>query len=182
MEVPAQKPSASKMDNQADQVVVARTYAGIGSQETPEPILLLMRRIAAKLYRQGWHLNSGGARGADMAFWHGYVNDAHGTGRGTIYRPEDATPEAIAHAAKYHPNWQRCNLKARKLHGRNSMIVLGPALNAPVKMIVCWTPGARVVGGTGQALRIAEAYDIPVRNLGKGETLKSIQHWLRRVA
>lgn len=44
------------------------------------------------------------------------------------------------------------------------MILLGRDLNDPVDFVVCWTPGAQAVGGTGQALRIAEAYGIKVYN------------------
>ena len=157
-----------------------KTYAGIGSRATPEPILILMRRIAAKLYRKGWHLRTGGAEGADVAFLHGYANDAGGRDRAVIFRPEDATPEAIAHAARYHPNWLACTEYAKRLHGRNSMVVLGEALNEPVQMIVCWTPDAKIVGGTGQALRIAADLGIPVRNLGDPVVLAKVVGWLER--
>jgi cell division GTPase FtsZ len=54
----------------------------------------------------------------------------------------------------------------RKLHARNAMIVLGKNLDDPVDFIICWTPGGTGSGGTGQALRIARAYGIPVYDLG----------------
>ena len=45
-------------------------------------------------------------------------------------------------------------------------IVLGadPDQPDPVDAVTCWTPGGRVVGGTATAMRIAEAYGIPVIN------------------
>jgi hypothetical protein len=39
-------------------------------------------------------------------------------------------------------------------------------LNDPVSFIVCYTPGGSGQGGTGQALRVARAYNIPVTDLG----------------
>lgn len=43
-------------------------YAGVGSRETPEDVLQLMRQFAIKLANLGWVLRSGGAPGADSAF------------------------------------------------------------------------------------------------------------------
>jgi hypothetical protein len=140
-------------------------YAGIGSRKTPKAVLSFMREVAVTMYCKGWHLRSGGAAGADMAFWHGYVDGAKGKNKGTIYRPEDATPEALAHAEKYHPNWGACSDYVKRLHARNSMILFGANLDEPVEAVICWTPNGAVTGGTGQALRIALANDIMVFNL-----------------
>lgn len=74
---------------------------------------------------------------------------------------------ALDLAAKFHPAWNRCSPAAKKLHARNGFIVLGPNLNDPVKLVVAWTPGGLGGGGTGQALRIAQAYGIPVVDLGQ---------------
>ena len=76
-------------------------YAGIGSRETPVPILVDMRSLAQDLAAGGWTLRTGGADGADIAFetghrsgggadalevylpWNGYngrsTTDEHGT-------------------------------------------------------------------------------------------------------
>ena len=43
-------------------------YAGIGSRATPGAVLENMTVIATWLARRGWHLNTGGAIGADTAF------------------------------------------------------------------------------------------------------------------
>lgn len=136
-------------------------YAGIGSRETPETVLNQMNRIAIMLQTDGWWLSSGGARGADTAF-------ERGAGvRRRIFKAQDATPDALALAKKYHPAWDRCTATARALHARNGMILLGPDLDDPVKFVVCWTPDGKATGGTGQALRIAAdpQYAIPVFNL-----------------
>ena len=141
------------------------TYAGIGSRRTPPDIQPLITQTAARLANAGWTLRSGGAIGADQAFEKG----ANGTKE--IYSPDDATPGAVEHATKFHPAWQKCSTTARLLHARNSMIILGPNLDSPVDLVICWTPSAQVVGGTGQALRIALAMGIRVCNLAIPEHL-----------
>ena len=68
--------------------------------------------------------------------------------------------------APLHPAWDRCSPTVRKLHARNAAVVLGNTLDRPVDAAVCWTMHGRVTGGTGTAIRIAEAHGIPVLNLG----------------
>ena len=141
---------------------MSKYYAGIGSRDTPVPIQQYMTFLAEALNGAGYTLRSGGARGADTAFESG-ADIAF-----EIFRPTDCTPEAEMMAASYHPNWRACKHWARKLHGRNCQIVLGrDVLNpVPVEFILCWTHDGRNVGGTAQALRMADALDIEVLNLG----------------
>jgi len=133
-------------------------YAGIGARSTPPDVLAQMKRIASRMERVGWILRSGGAQGADSAF-------ASGTNCKHIYKACHASKASIELASKFHPAWHRCNDFVRKLHGRNMIILLGPALNQPVEHVYCWTPGGDVAGGTGQALRAAAEFGIPVYNL-----------------
>lgn len=138
-------------------------YAGIGSRETPEPVLVYMRSFATGYAERGYVLRSGGARGADTAFEKGCDSV---DGPKEIYRPEDAKADAFKHAAQFHPNWYRLSQWAKALHARNSLIMLGPRLNDPVEIVVCWTPKGVKIDGTAQALRIAEEYHIEIVNLG----------------
>lgn len=154
-----------------------RVYGGIGSRETPDEVLARMRRISHYLMGLGYHLHSGGAKRADTAFAEGVPE-----GRKTIFIASDATPEALALAAEYHPAWERCSEYARRLHARNGFIVLGRDLKTPVEFIVCWTPGGKVTGGTGQALRIAEAYAIPVFNLWNASSYRDLYTHLKQAA
>lgn len=140
------------------------SYAGIGSRETPPDVLEYMEELAEGWAGLGILLRSGGARGADTAFEKG-CDKADGPKQ--IYRPEHATQASMRHAAAFHPNWHRCGIYAKKLHARNSLIVLGEDLNTPVDMVVCWTPKGVKIGGTAQALRIAEHFSIPIVNLGE---------------
>ena len=48
---------------------------------------------------------------------------------------------------------------------RNTFQVLGKNLVNPSKFILCWTPNGKITGGTGQALRIAEHFEIPIINM-----------------
>ena len=79
----------------------------------------------------------------------------------------DATKESMLHAAKFHPAWNKLNLIAKKLHGRNSMIIMGEKLDNPVDFVLCYTTDGKASGGTGQGIRIANYYNIPVFNLYK---------------
>ena len=45
------------------------------------------------------------------------------------------------------------------------MILLGAKLDNPVSALICWTTDGQPTGGTGQAIRIASGYGIPVHNL-----------------
>ena len=78
----------------------------------------------------------------------------------------EMTKEARAIAREHHPNWGILSNTGWDFMTRNVYQVLGYDLKTPSLFIVCWTPGGKVVGGTGQALRIAKTYKIPVLNFG----------------
>ena len=157
--------------------MAALVYAGIGVRATPASMLADMTVIAEWLARTGWHLSSGGADGADSAFaagapagqrtiwlpWRGY--NRH---RGPDCRVLSAAAMAacIEIAAPLHPAWERCSPAVRKLQARNAAVLSGGNLDRPVDAVVCWSAGGRSEGGTGMAIRIAEARGIPVFNLG----------------
>lgn len=147
-------------------------YAGIGSRETPRSILDLMTLIAVKLESLGYILRSGGAIGADTAFEDGVKSLKE------IFYDIDATSDAIELASQFHPAWHNCRSGARKLHGRNSMILLGKNLDTPVKFVVCWTKDGKDTGGTGLGIRIAESMNIPIFNLYKYEHKERIYKFL----
>jgi len=152
------------------------TYAGIGARATPPSILTAMTVMAEWLARQGWHLNSGGAAGADSAFadgapagqrtlclpWPGYNGCAGPDCR--VLSPSELE-SCMAVAARLHPAWDRCSPAVRKLHARNAAIV-GVGLGCPVDAVVAWTPAGAITGGTGMAIRMATEAGIPVLNLG----------------
>lgn len=73
-----------------------------------------------------------------------------------------------------HPAWDRCSSGAKKLHTRNVHQVLGMKLDAPCRFVVCWTKDGGPTGGTGQAIRIANARRIPVLNLHDASLRRAI--------
>ena len=152
-------------------------YAGIGARATPASVLADMTVMAGWLARTGWHLSSGGADGADSAFaggapaeqrtvwlpWRGY--NGH-SGPDCRVLSAAAMAACMEIAAPLHPAWERCSPAVRKLHARNAAVLLGGTLDRPVDAVVCWSERGAVTGGTGMAIRIAEARGIPVLNLG----------------
>ena len=153
-----------------------RFFAGIGSRQTPVDVLASMTALTQRLTGDGWCLRSGGARGADSAFaagapiqrrriylpWSGYNTlsgpDCHHLVAGELTR-------FLPIAEQFHPAWEKCSAAVRALHARNVAIVLSLSAADPVRFIICWTPGARVIGGTGLGLRLAQHHDIPIVNL-----------------
>ena len=154
-------------------------YAGIGARATPAAVLADMQVMAGWLARTGWNLATGGADGADTAFaggapagqrtiwlpWRGY-NGLRGPDCRVLSAA--AMSACMEIAAPLHPAWYRCSPAVRKLHARNAA-VLGVTFDRPVDAVVAWTAEGRVEGGTGIAIRIAEAHGIPVFNLGTME-------------
>lgn len=138
-------------------------YAGIGSRETPLDIIQTISSIATTLVKEGCILRSGRAPGADTAFEQAHAKIDRTTME--LFTEKDATPRLLLHAAQYHPNWNSCKPFARRLHARNSAIILGPELDDPVRFVICWTPGGAYVGGTAQGMRVADAHKIPIINL-----------------
>jgi hypothetical protein len=149
-------------------------YAGIGSQETPNDILNLMYSLARYMAVHKHTLRSGGARGADTAFEDGCVSKQ---GKMEIYLPFagfnhnesllfGAGKEARLHGRNFHPNWANVSCTGRDFLARNSYQILGSNLRTPADFVVCWTPKGKTVGGTGQAIRMAEHYEIPIFNFG----------------
>lgn len=139
-----------------------KSYAGIGARKSPPDVLQRMTAIASLLSASGYTLRSGLCQeGADKAFENGC------NGQAEYFTPLNATrnPHWFQHARRYHPVFDELGRGSQQLIARNSPIVLGADLKTPVRFIVCWTPGGEIVGGTGQALRIATDYSIPVFNL-----------------
>ncbi|ADC73196.1 conserved hypothetical protein (plasmid) [Thioalkalivibrio sp. K90mix] len=156
----------------------ARYYAGIGSRATPTEVLSVMREAAQALAGRGYILRSGGAVGADSAFEGGADLDG---GRKEIFYAESSIPTwAFDSVERYHPAPNRLTARARRLMARNAMQVLGMGGGEPVAFVLCWTPGGTGKGGTGQALRIATDYGIPIFDLARPEVMARVNRFLAR--
>jgi hypothetical protein len=138
-----------------------------------------MTHIARFLGSKGWTLRSGGAIRADQAF-------EDGARRKEIFRPNHRLPEeAFTIAARYHPKWSDLPDYEKRLHARNTLQILGSRCDDPSAFVLCWTPDGSVgkttakTGGTGQALRIAHAYNVPIFNLRLPEHRKAWEDFLK---
>jgi hypothetical protein len=158
---------------------LSRAYAGIGNRDTPEFYLSKMRKIAALMELRGYVLRSGGADGADTAFYDGLVNKANSE----VFVPWDGfnnnlikaniPPEAFRIAENFVRNFQDIPQSVQKLFARNVQQVLGKNLDSPSEFIICYTrdgytgPNDRSfhTGGTKVAIDIAASMNIPVFNL-----------------
>ena len=153
-----------------------RYYAGIGSRSTPTKVQCLMTQFSSLLELDNFILRSGGAPGADSSFEAGTCNNEiyipwHFYERRIMLYP--IIPEAIEIAAKCHPAWLTLSEPVKLLMARNTMQVLGEDCHTPSEFVICWTKDGvtdgkkttRITGGTGQAIRVATAYNVPVYNL-----------------
>lgn len=149
-------------------------YAGIGSRETPLNVCYAMQKIAEKLSNQSYCLRSGGAPGADTAFecgaqhkeiflpWNGF-NNKWVDGKQYIVPPLNKK-----YVKQFHPSPSKLKEGGILLMSRNTYQVLGQNLNDPVSFLLCWTKDGSATGGTGQAIRIANHFNIPVFNIKNG--------------
>jgi hypothetical protein len=163
-------------------------YCGVGSRETPDNILQEMKSLASILEKQNYCLRSGGAKGADTWF-------ARGTNNAQIWLPwkdfnigernpkhtykiidkDDKFANKIVD--EFHPIGKTLRGKTRLLMMRNTYQVLGWWDASDSQFVICWTSDGEASGGTGQAIRIANHYGIPVYNmyhLNKDQILKEI--------
>lgn len=170
-------------------------YAGVGSRKTPEEFQILMEKIACRLNELGYVLRSGGALGADLAFQKGSLLS-------DIYIPypsfnlqkrkevekEDSKTRYIsirendkeAHDSvdKFHPEPSKLSDIGRSMMARNYRQIIG--LNEPnSKFVICWTEDGEIRGGTGQAIRIANHFNIPVFNLAIQENRERLEKFIQ---
>lgn len=155
---------------------MTRYYAGIGSRAIDEEYSAAIVSTGYQLAKDGWVIRSGGAKGTDASFELGCDS---AKGKKLILLAENATDAAIAMAESFHPAWDKCTPYARLLLGRNCMIILGPELNSPVEMVVCYAENENK-GGTALVLKIAREYGIPVKNIAVPETRDSIMAYIAK--
>jgi hypothetical protein len=161
-------------------------YTGIGSRETPENILKLFTNIARKLSNRNWTLRSGGAEGADTSFEIGACSKE-------IYLPWKGfngssssyyciSKSALTLACQLHPAWDKIIPRSSKTTCKETATeILGYDLQSPSEFVICWTQGGMGKGGTGQAIRLARKYEIPIIDFGKDtiqDNLSKIKNFL----
>jgi hypothetical protein len=152
-----------------------KIVAGIGSRNTPKGILREMQKLGGMLAKHGVWVRSGHAAGADYAFemgagqkclvflpWKDF--NASLTMCGQVVDKVDL-PAAIREVKILHPVGNKLDNAALKLMARNFFQILGPNLDQPCDLVICWTEKGEQKGGTGFSMKIAEANNIPVINM-----------------
>jgi len=160
-------------------------YTGVGARAIDFEIGYIMEKCGYVLANLGYILRSGGAEGSDQAFEKGC--DSIDDSLKRIWRPRDATPEAISIAKQYHGRWDLVTEHAAKLHGRNVFQVLGRGLQTPSRFVLCYTHDGCTnhqdrtakTGGTGTAISVASERGIPILNLRLREHKSKVVEWLR---
>lgn len=177
-------------------------YSGIGSRKTPREIRELMTEIAEKLAERNYILRSGASPGADAAFEKGARNMGgsmeiylpfadfmdHSAEEEFNYIPSDMKnySRGIKLADKYHYDYECLSQESQKFIVRDVYQVLGRDLNTPSEFVIAWTADGckngeertQKTGGTGQAIAVASAYNVPVYNLKLAEDREKLMDWL----
>lgn len=115
--------------------------------------------------------------------WAGFNGRKEGPSAGYLVH---CPPEAMNLTAPFHPGWQHLTEPARKMMSRNMLQVLSEDLRSPVKFVMCETPDGAFTasmtssktGGTGQAIRIADKYGVPVYNLQHPAHREKVDKWI----
>ena len=148
----------------------------------------------AKILNKDYWLRSGNATGSDQAFaegvedekaqiwlpWLGFEDDfreSHPKHTYKIPSCEGYDEEADKSVDIFHPIGSSLGGTSRLFMSRNYRQIRG--LGEPdSEFVICWTHDGTDVGGTGQAMRIANHYNIPVYNMfymSNDEILKEIK-------
>ncbi|MDU8351415.1 hypothetical protein RYA05_05890 [Pseudomonas syringae pv. actinidiae] len=115
--------------------------------------------------------------------WAGFNGRKAGVREGYVVH---CPPEALSVTQPFHPGWSHLSEAAQKMMSRNAMQILDLDLQTPVRFVMCETPdGAYTAkmtssktGGTGQAIRIADHYNVPVYNLQHPEHRAKVDGWI----
>lgn len=170
-------------------VNTVRSYAGIGSRDTPGEVLHLMAALGRALGMLGWRLQSGNAPGADQYFHKGAVTAARVI-QPRIFLPWDgfegyvhSPEEGIFDATRLEDQWpyaKELAIEARgseyglgkggiALHTRNAFQILDWDLHHPVGAVCFYAEprsNGRVKGGTNTAVQIAKKFGVErIQNL-----------------
>lgn len=159
--------------------MTSNSYTGVGSRETPDDILILMRRIGYIMAMKGVALRTGEAEGADHAFYKGVVdaNDIHGVNfknevfvAGTpkeyhcvndivdIFSRDSSSPiDALRNTAvRIRGSWDDLSYFGAKCHIRNVAQVLGVDGKSPSRGLICWAKPVNPIKVTETNVRYVE--------------------------
>ena len=161
--------------------MTSNSYTGVGSRETPDDILILMRRIGYIMAMKGVALRTGEADGADHAFYKGvvYANDINGVKSKNevfvagspkeyhyvndivnIFSSDLMSTAPIQGfretAVRIRGSWDNLSYFDRMCHIRNVAQVLGVDGNSPSRGMICWAKPVNPPKMTDTQMRYVE--------------------------
>lgn len=154
--------------------------ACIGSRRLSAEQAERCRQVGARLAGLGALVVSGGAEGADLAFvegaleaggkalcvlpWSSYNAALIPDGCERLVFNPAVHQDWLEMAREQHPAWGRLSQGARRLHARNSGILVGEAPSQRVSAVIAQRAADRR-GGTEQGLRLARALGVRLIDL-----------------
>ncbi|MCK9429366.1 MAG: hypothetical protein M0R17_05140 [Candidatus Omnitrophica bacterium] len=169
-----------------------------------------MTEIGMYFGRNNITLRSGGASGADMAFelgcatikgpkqiffpWRKFNGrDSYECNNMCLSDKLLNIKSATAYAIKVWSlrnmpvSWNSLKDTTKLMMIRNSFQIMGPLMNSPTDLVICYTPDGQASGGTGQAIAMADFITkskktdiiIPIINLQQEKHLSVIKEVLK---
>jgi hypothetical protein len=162
------------------------TYAGIGSRDISLKEQKIIHHISDYMFHLGYVLYSGHSDGSDISFeeicqgfgisflpWDGFNKQLIFN---TI-KISDISNDAYDSVSKFHPNPNALKQGALKLMARNYQQICG-IFDLPIVDFVIFCANEKngnVLGGTGQAIRIAKSFGVPCINIRTKDWKEQIQ-------
>lgn len=163
---------------------MSNIFTGIGSRLIDSKHINLLYKIACLLEQDGWKCRTGDASGSDSVFRDAYISNPKNiyvfSARAVqldLYTTANRAREIMY---KYHPNPKAVSYSkfSEYLLTRDVYQVLGPSLREPSKIVICYTSNGELKGGTAMAIRIANAYGIPVLNIGNPKHYNAVLDYI----
>lgn len=176
-------------------------YTGIGSRETPIDAQHLITEVSIYLKAEGWTLRTGTGSHANKAFqiaagenkevyvpWDNFFPNEVGIASMTEKSSRMAyevwklreKKGLVPTEGRISGKWEDLHPGTKALLAKAMCMLLGKNLNTPSDMVVCWTPGAKIVGISSHVICLAVSKHIPVFNLAEYETEVIVRDMLRR--
>ena len=162
-----------------------KSYAGIGSRNITNQEKEIIKKISSLLSKLHYLCYSGNADGSDIAFqencsgqcvvflpWDGFNKDKFDYDNKSLcknYYVAGNSDAGLESVEKFHPNPSVLSRGGRSLMCRNYYQIMGWYYIYPrVDFVICCADediNGNVLGGTGQATRIAKSLNIPIFNI-----------------
>lgn len=149
-------------------------YAGIGPDNTPEPILAQMQSLGMLLALRGFTLCSTRHTMADRNFEHG-CNVVKGE---KFIRIPTLWERAVTFVRPWMPDhvWKDFGETERGLVAAQGAVLLGDRFDTPVSFIVIWSDTG--VGVMDFPVRFVSTFGIPMFNLAVPHAEAALWNWL----